>query len=207
MMFRKGKNGDDRPATLADEGAGTPPLKPFSRTGSHVPGKPARMAAPALPSTPPSAPARNLDIPALVGRRAETGARTGAADCLTVGRDIRLSGEVQCERLVIEGRADLRVVGARLLEVAEGGRFTGTARVREADIRGHFDGDLEATEKLTVREHGRLSGRIRYARIVIEAGGEIRGDTDTLAREPAAPQAAPEHAPAPALADAPGGED
>ena len=190
-MFRKGKSGADKPAANADadDALSAPPLKPFSRTGSHVPGKPSR---PAANPTPPSAPARSLDIPGLSGRRGENGQRGGGpADCLTVGRDIRLSGEVQCDRLVIDGQADLRVDGARLLEVSEGGRFSGTARVREADIRGQFDGELEATETLIVREHGRVSGKIRYGRIVIESGGEIRGETDTIA-QPAAPAPADE---------------
>jgi len=205
-MFRKGKSGADKPAANADadDALSAPPLKPFSRTGSHVPGKPSR---PAANPTPPSAPARSLDIPGLSGRRGENGQRGGGpADCLTVGRDIRLSGEVQCDRLVIDGQADLRVDGARLLEVSEGGRFSGTARVREADIRGRFsgtarvreadirgqfDGELEATETLIVREHGRVSGKIRYGRIVIESGGEIRGETDTIA-QPAAPAPADE---------------
>ena len=102
-----------------------------------------------------------------------------------VGREISLNGEItSCDRLVVEGRVEATLVGARVLEVAQGGLFRGRAEVREADIAGVFDGELTATERLLIRTGGKVSGSVRYGRVVIESGGEIGGDMQSLTADP-----------------------
>lgn len=156
----------------------SPPLKPFSRKGSHAPLKP-----PSPTSFHPETPRRSIpDIPGVPSRRIE---RPMSADAesrrLVIGRDICLNGEITaCDKLVVEGRAEVVLTDAGAIEVAPGGFFKGTATVDEADISGRFEGELIARDRLIVRSGGRISGAIRYGRIVIESGGEISGDMQTL---------------------------
>jgi cytoskeletal protein CcmA (bactofilin family) len=178
-MFKK-KDGDGAAATgdTAENDLSAPPLKPFSKHGSHTPAKP--------PSRPvnyhPEVPRRVADIPGMT-RRSEP-RRTGAdseARRLVVGREITLSGEItSCEKLVVEGHVEVTIPDSRVLEVTSTGLFRGRAEVDEADIAGRFEGDLIARDRLAVRAGGKVSGTIRYGRIVIESGGEISGDMRTL---------------------------
>lgn len=189
-MFGKKKDDDDpakapnKPDALhsrmeaGDEEAGdAPPLKPFSKRGSHAPAKPPSSSAhmPDLQRRSPdlpSAPARRIDRPRaneVEGRR------------LIVGRDIQLNGEItSCDKLIVEGHVEVTLPGARVLEISPSGYFKGAAEVDEADISGRYEGDLVARERLIVRSGGRIHGKVRYGRIVIESGGEIAGDMQTL---------------------------
>ncbi|MBI3113599.1 MAG: polymer-forming cytoskeletal protein, partial [Rhodospirillales bacterium] len=100
---------------------------------------------------------------------------------LVIGRDIRLSGEItSCDRLVVEGQVEAVLQNARIIEVAPTGFFKGSADVEEADISGRYEGELIARDRLIVRAGGRIRGTIRYGRIVIESGGQISGDMQTL---------------------------
>ena len=156
-----------------------PPLKPFSKKGSHTPGKPPGQAA-----FRPEIPRRVVEIPGSP-RRIEPGRAVDAENKkLIVGQDIHLSGEItSCDRLVVEGRVEASLTNARVIEVAPNGFFRGDAQVEEADISGRYEGTLIAYEKLTVRAGGRVSGSIRYGNIVIESGGEISGDMHALSED------------------------
>ena len=182
-MFRKKKG---EPVTAGNETGGrngdadisAPPLKPFTRKGTHAPSKP-----PAAASFHPDIPRRTPpEIPGALPRMAGC-SLTGSQDSkqLIIGRDIILSGEItSCDRLVVAGRAEVTIKGADMIEVATSGFFKGSADVEEADISGRFEGNLIARDQLIVRAGGRISGTIRYGRIVIEAGGEISGDMRAL---------------------------
>ncbi len=127
----------------------------------------------------PVAPARRLvDIPPAprpTGPRREMPSPT-RDNQLTVGRDIRLKGEIaDCDVLVVEGEVEAGIV-TRLLEIAETGVFTGTAQVETAEIHGRYEGDLVATDLLRIHEQGVVRGKIRYARLEILSGGQISGD-------------------------------
>ena len=179
-MFEK-KNGDPSESgsrTEIDESVmGPPPLKPFSKRGSHTPTMP-----PATSTYRPEIvrrPAEPIGAPRRVERSRVTG--EGDSKKLTVGRDIQLKGEItSCDKLVVEGRVEASLSDARAIEVAPTGYFKGDAQVDDADISGHYEGHLVARHKLTVRANGRVTGSIRYGRIVIESGGEISGDMQTL---------------------------
>jgi len=182
-MFSKKNDGDGTDGTPdgASDDVTAPPLKPFSKKGSHAPAKP--------PSRPvnyhPEVPRRVADIPGMA-RRPE-GHRSPDADArrLVVGREISLSGEItSCDKLVVEGHVEATIPDSRSLEVSATGLFRGRAEVDEADIAGRFEGELIARERLAVRAGGKVSGTIRYGRIVIESGGEISGDMRTLDSDP-----------------------
>ncbi len=180
IMFRRDKDdGDDNkePGDDGDKDIGTLPLKPFSTRGSHGPAKPAVQPGTARAHVPRQV----SEIPG--GPRRTDRNRPGQSEGnkLTVGRDIRLKGEITaCDKLVVEGRVEASLTDARVIEVAPTGHYKGDAQVDEADISGRFEGQLIARDKLTVRTEGRISGSIRYGRIIIESGGEVSGDMQTL---------------------------
>ena len=100
---------------------------------------------------------------------------------LIVGEGIQVKGEVEdCRALVVEGRVEASLKADRL-EVRKGGTFVGTAEVVDAEIAGTMDGTLTVRARLSIAEGGRASGKVRYGRLSIEAGGEIGGDVDTHA--------------------------
>jgi cytoskeletal protein CcmA (bactofilin family) len=103
---------------------------------------------------------------------------------LTVGRNIRLKGEItSCDILVVEGEVEA-AVACRVLEVARGGVFKGNAEVETAEISGVVDGDLVAKKVLRVLAGGRVQGRIRYGTIEVASGGQLGGDIGTLPADP-----------------------
>lgn len=169
-MFQRDK-GKDKEQKGTAENNGAPPLKPFSKKASHTPAKP-----------PPSraySPERIVDIPGAPMR--PQGPAESEGKRLIVGRDIHLKGEItSCDKLIVEGRVEASLTDTRVIEIAPSGFFKGDAQVEEADISGRFEGELVAKTKLTVRSEGRISGSCRYGRIVIESGGEITGDMQTL---------------------------
>ncbi len=184
-MFRKNKdtsqeNGKKSNGPDAGGNISAPPLKPFSKKGSHIPSKPPGKAA----SFRPEVPRRAADIPNMPRRMDRS--RSGDAESrkLIVGREIRLSGEITaCDKLVVEGEVEVSLSDARVIEISPSGYFKGSADVEEAYISGRYEGELTARDRLTVKAGGRISGTIRYGRIVIESGGEISGDTRALAPE------------------------
>jgi len=101
----------------------------------------------------------------------------GESRCLSVGRGISLSGEVNsCDKLLIEGSVDAKLTNCRAIEIAESGLFKGSTSIDEAEIRGRFEGDLIVRNRLLIKATGRVSGTIRYGQIEIECGGQIFGD-------------------------------
>lgn len=120
-------------------------------------------------------------IVGLAQPQASPASETATEGTLIVGRDIQVKGEIDaCRALIVEGRVEASVKADRL-EVRKGGTFIGGAEVDSAKIAGTFDGALNAAERLDIADGGRVRGEIRYARIAIEAGGEIAGDVGTTA--------------------------
>jgi cytoskeletal protein CcmA (bactofilin family) len=143
-----------------------------------------------VPYQPNVAPARNLtDIP-----RSRRDDYPGAASApgqsrenrMTVGREIKLKGEISnCDVLVVEGDVEATLDG-KMLEVAAGGTFNGTATVESAEIHGVFDGTLTIAGLLRVHGTGRVSGKLRYGKIEVQSGGELSGDIASAASASAA---------------------
>ena len=100
---------------------------------------------------------------------------------LVVGPDIKLKGvEISdCDTLVVEGRVEA-TLDSRILEISENGVFQGTIAVDQAEIRGRFEGEITVRKQLVIHGTGKVSGKIRYAKIKIEEGGELSGDLATM---------------------------
>lgn len=108
--------------------------------------------------------------------------RPGDGKVLTVGNGICVKGEISaCDTLVVEGTVAATLASGKTLNVSHGGVFTGTATVDNAVVAGKFDGDLTVRDKLRVATGGRVMGKVRYAKLEIEVGGELNGDVSVSA--------------------------
>jgi cytoskeletal protein CcmA (bactofilin family) len=184
-MFQKDKNGDTEATTPEKENASdisAPPLKPFSKKGSHTRQKPPTISPSLGPIHRVDIPSRTTAIPTAPNRSTSPHSSESEERKLTVGRDIHLKGEIaSCDKLVVEGSVEVKLNGAKIIDVAASGFFKGEAEVDTAVISGRFDGTLSVRDKLIVRSGGRINGTIRYGRITVDSGGEIAGDMQALA--------------------------
>ena len=96
---------------------------------------------------------------------------------LIVGAGISLSGEITaCDRLVVEGTAQVTLNQTRSIEIAESGRFTGgRADVEDAVIAGLYEGELTVRGRLLIRATGQVLGTVRYGELEVERGGRLTG--------------------------------
>ncbi len=113
-----------------------------------------------------------------------------SASRLTVGPHIKLKGVeiTDCDTLVVEGSVQASM-DSRVMQIAEGGSFSGSAQIDEAEIRGDFDGQLTARHKLMLYATAKVKGQIRYGKLVMEEGAQLSGDvafgTATALSQPA----------------------
>jgi cytoskeletal protein CcmA (bactofilin family) len=70
-----------------------------------------------------------------------------------------------------------------VLRIAEQGAFAGKVSIDIAEIHGRFEGELTARLQLIIHSTGRVDGKIRYGRLVVDEGGELCGDVNTLSAE------------------------
>ena len=141
----------------------------------------AEEAPPAADPIPAPAPVKTVARPAprpgdpsLPPRRPR---REGAdVHRMVVGREIKLSGTISaCDQLLVEGTIEADLTDCDDLQIAEMGLFKGSATIGEADIRGRFEGTL-IVRNLVIRATAKVTGKIRYAQLQIERGGQISGD-------------------------------
>jgi cytoskeletal protein CcmA (bactofilin family) len=169
--IRNGLNpSDSRPAPIRDEATAAP--------------------AAALQTAPP-APAAAAEA---VAGEVISGSR------LIVGPDVKLKGAeiLDCDTLVVEGRVEA-TMDSRVIRIADQGAYSGKVSIDIAEIHGSFDGELTARAQLIIHATGRVSGKIRYGKLVIDEGGELRGDINTLSAE-SSPPSRIRHEPVTALA-------
>ncbi len=128
---------------------------------------------PARPATAPPA-----QTPARLVPGADSEGKT-----LTIPRSISYSGRIgSCERLTVEGAVETEISGCRVLIVAAGGVFRGSADVETADISGTVEGSLTVRQNLTVRASARIVAEtLSYGELEIERGGILIGTVRPLA--------------------------
>lgn len=99
---------------------------------------------------------------------------------LTVGKNLALKGaEISdCDRLVVEGTIDGKLISGRYLEIDCGGTFKGSAVVDNAEIAGTFKGDLRVHNRLSVYASGIVIGQICYGQLEVERGGRLNGQAE-----------------------------
>lgn len=105
-----------------------------------------------------------------------------ATSRLIVGPDVKLRGAeiLDCDTLVVEGRVEA-TMDSRVITIAKQGAFAGKVGIDVAEIHGQFEGELTARQQLVIHATGRVRGKIRYGKLLIEAGGVISGDVESLA--------------------------
>lgn len=164
-------------------GARVGPGSLTSGSASSLSRSPSESAAPAseapvVATDETSATAAAAPVTGVVGEDPvrETGSR------LIVGPDVKLKGAeiLDCDTLVVEGRVEA-TMDSRVIRIAERGSFAGTVGIDVAEVHGRFEGELTARSQLVIHATGRVSGKIRYGKILIEEGGEISGDVQSLA--------------------------
>lgn len=164
---------------------------PALRTGPRPVGSASASAGTAIADTPagaamsssaPQTPARPVS-PAFADAAPATEMIAGGAgeSRLIVGPEVKLKGAeiLDCDTLVVEGRVEA-TMDSRVLRIAEKGAYKGTVGIDIAEIHGHFEGELTARQQLLIHATGRVSGKIRYGKILIEEGGELCGDVQSL---------------------------
>lgn len=136
----------------------------------------AAARSPAAPTAPPAGdPAKPAKAPA----PAKAGESGGSQ--MIVGPNIKLKGVeiTDCDTLVVEGHVEA-TMDSRMVQIAQGGTFSGTAGIDIAEIHGRFSGELTVRKCLTIHATGHVTGKIRYGKVVIEEGGELSGDIKKL---------------------------
>ena len=144
-MFRKKHRSGSRPAAPGP---------------CEVPEADSRPLAPSDPVAPGTTPSALKDIVAPRRPRAD-GPPAAPGHIMVVGRDIVLIGEIEaCETLIIEGRVEGEIADTRYLEIAESGRFKGSAAVEECVVAGACEGDITVAGLLAVHAKGRIKGKV-----------------------------------------------
>lgn len=108
-------------------------------------------------------------------------AETVSGSRLIVGPDVKLKGAeiLDCDTLVVEGRVEA-TMDSRVIHIAENGSFNGKVSIDVAEIHGCFEGELTVRSQLLIHSTGRVSGKIRYGKILIDEGGRLSGDVQSL---------------------------
>lgn len=111
---------------------------------------------------------------------AESGPATGGITSIATEARIEGAKISHCHTLHVAGRlVDVTLSEIKILEVAEGGHFEGTAKVEQMRVNGRATGTIEVTGMLSVGETGQVEGTIRYGRIAIADGGAVTGTLQT----------------------------
>ena len=187
-VFNRNEPNSHRQAHLvATSGAQASPAQPG--TGNTA-GKDGARAAPATPPA-ANAPSRTAPEPAGTARTTvdtpppESNPSLAANPViearLLVGPDVKLKGAeiLDCDTLVVEGRVEA-TMDSRVIRIAENGAFIGKVSIDIAEIHGVFDGELTARSQLIVHSTGRVNGKIRYGKLVVDEGGVLCGEINTL---------------------------
>jgi cytoskeletal protein CcmA (bactofilin family) len=113
-----------------------------------------------------------------------TATETPVAASLIVGPDVKLKGAeiLDCDTLVVEGRVEA-TMDSRVIRIADKGAFSGKVSIDVAEIHGTFEGELTARSQLIIHATGKVSGKIRYGKLLINEGGELCGDINSLSSE------------------------
>ncbi len=170
---QNGLNPVKSPTTSPAPTPASPLSRPTPRPGTFGANMRSQFDTPATPDQ--STATMKQDTPA------KTPTAKDGGSCLIVGPDVKLRGAeiLDCDTLVVEGRVEA-TMDSRVIRIAENGSFSGKVGIDVAEIHGNFDGDLTAREQLIIHATGRVSGTIRYGKILIEEGGEVSGDVQSL---------------------------
>lgn len=138
------------------------PTRPFGNTASSA--EPAREGIPV--STMP-AKSYEPDVP------------RGTA---TIGKSVLVKGQILSkEDLVIDGAVEGSVEAQEhRVTIGPNGRVVANIKARDVVVLGQLKGNIEASGRVEIRKGANLVGDIRYAKISIEEGADLRGSLEMI---------------------------
>ncbi|HEX5127614.1 MAG TPA: polymer-forming cytoskeletal protein, partial [Rhodocyclaceae bacterium] len=165
------------PRTVVHTPGGFPPLRnepaPIVHANAHANTPASKIVEPA-PRT------AAVEEPTPTATTADQADTIGSS--LIVGPDVKLKGAeiLDCDTLVVEGRVEA-TMDSRVIRITERGAFSGKVGIDVAEVYGQFEGELIARQQLIIHATGRVKGKIRYGKLLIEAGGTISGEIESIA--------------------------
>src|SRR5260221_3403672 len=103
----------------------------------------------------------------------------------TIGKSVTIKGQIiSKEDLVIDGSVEGSVEAMEnRITIGPNGRVLANVKARDVVIVGHMKGNIDATGRVDIRKGANLVGDIRYAKISIEEGADLRGSLDMVRPE------------------------
>jgi len=98
-----------------------------------------------------------------------------------------VTGEIEAqEDVVVFGRVEGGVRSTAAVVVEEGGLARANIVAASVVVAGSVIGDIHATERLEITEKGRVLGNVASPRLVLQAGGAVKGQVAMSSRPPEA---------------------
>lgn len=131
-----------------------------------------------IPSSPE--PAREgIPVSTMPARSFEPEVPRGAA---TIGKSVLIKGQIfSKEDLVIDGTVEGSVEAQEnRITIGPNGRVVANVKARDVVVLGHLKGNIEASGRVDIRKGANMTGDIRYSKISIEEGADLRGSLEMI---------------------------
>jgi cytoskeletal protein CcmA (bactofilin family) len=94
---------------------------------------------------------------------------------LMIGEGVTFSGSISVPgTAVINGKVNGEL-SAETLNIGRTGHITGKVKAKEIDVHGELHEDVTCDMHLVIHASGVVSGKLEYAELEIERGGQFRG--------------------------------
>jgi cytoskeletal protein CcmA (bactofilin family) len=140
--------------------------------------EPTRPLGSVTPSSPE--PAREgIPVSTMPARSYEPDVPRGTA---TIGKSVLIKGQILSkEDLVIDGNVEGSVEAQEnRITIGPNGRVIANVKARDVVVLGHLKGNIEASGRVDIRKGANLVGDIRYSKIAIEEGADLRGSLEMI---------------------------
>jgi cytoskeletal protein CcmA (bactofilin family) len=100
----------------------------------------------------------------------------------TIGKSVLIKGQILSkEDLVIDGAVEGSVEAQEnRVTIGPNGRVIANVKARDVVVLGQLKGNIEASGRVDIRKGANLIGDIRYAKISIEEGADLRGSLEMI---------------------------
>ena len=100
----------------------------------------------------------------------------------TIGKSVLIKGQIfSKEDLVIDGNVEGSVEAQEnRITIGPNGRVVANVKARDVVVLGQLKGNIEASGRVDIRKGANLIGDIRYAKIAIEEGADLRGSLEMI---------------------------
>lgn len=100
----------------------------------------------------------------------------------TIGKSVFIKGSILSkEDLVIDGNVEGSVEAQEnRITIGPNGRVIANVKARDVVVVGQLKGNIEASGRVDIRKGANLIGDIRYAKISIEEGADLRGSLEMI---------------------------